>query len=82
MAKLTLEVLSPNGVIFTDIVDSVLVKGVDGELGILAGHVPLFTELSMGVLTYKKGKEENYIAVMGGFLEVNDKDQNLLIDHI
>ncbi len=78
MAKMTLEVLSPNGVIFTDIVDSILVKGVDGELGILAGHVPLFTELSMGVLTYKKGKEENYIAVMGGFLEVNANKVNII----
>ncbi len=74
MAKLTLDIVTPNGVTFSDTVDSVSVEAIDGEIGILPDHIPLFTALKIGILSYKKDNTTDYIAVMGGFLDiVNNK---------
>ena len=74
MANLTLDVVTPYGVTLSDKVDFVSVHGTQGELGILPNHVPFFTSLKIGILTFRKGGTSEFIAVMGGFLEVsNDK---------
>lgn len=78
MSKMTLEVLSPHGVIFSDKVDSVSVVSLTGEFGILANHVPIFTNLAIGTLRYKAGNQEDYIAVMGGFLEFANNKINII----
>ncbi len=41
-----------------------------GELGILPGHIPLLTNLSSGVLSYKNSSEEKKVAVHFGYAEV------------
>lgn len=78
MAKLTLDVVTPNGVAFTDSVDSVTVEGVNGEIGILPGHIPLFTSLKISILSFKKDNITDYIAVMGGFVDVNNNKVSVL----
>jgi F-type H+-transporting ATPase subunit epsilon len=78
MAKITLDVVTPNGVVFNDMVDSVFVEGIDGDLGILPGHIPLFTAIKIGILTYKKENVTDYLAVMGGFIDINDNKVTVL----
>lgn len=75
MAKLTLDVVTPYGVTFSDEVDFVSVKGTEGEIGILPNHVPLFTSVKISVLSYKKGNLTDYVAVMGGFLDVSSNNK-------
>ena len=78
MAKLTLDVVTPNGVTFSDTVDSVSVEGIDGEIGILPDHIPLFTALKISIVTFKKDNTTDYIAVMGGFLDVVNNKVTIL----
>lgn len=78
MAKLSLDVVTPIGVAFSDSVDSVSVDAIDGELGILPNHIPLFTAIKIGVLSYKKDGVTDYIAVMGGFIDVNNNKVSIL----
>src|SRR5918996_386856 len=54
--------------------DEVIAPGVNGEIGLLPGHVPLITALRPGVLTVIKGGRKLYYAVSSGFAEV-DQDQ-------
>ena len=54
--------------------DEVVVPGIKGELGLLAGHVPLITALRPGVLTVISGSKKAFYAVSSGFAEV-DGDQ-------
>jgi len=51
-------------------VDEVVLPGTDGELGILPGHTPLLTTLSIGRLMYRRGSEERQIVLSWGFAEV------------
>ena len=67
---LTLEVVTPEREVVRESVAEMQLPGLSGYLGILPGHTPLLTELGIGVLTYKKGSETGYIAVIGGFAEV------------
>jgi F-type H+-transporting ATPase subunit epsilon len=78
MAKLTLDVVTPNGVVFSDNVDAVFVEAIDGDLGILPDHIPLFTAMKMGILTYHKDNVTDYLALMGGFIEVSNNKVTVL----
>ena len=46
------------------------IPGKDGYLGVLAGHAPLITELSVGEITYRTGTYTERLAVAWGFAEV------------
>jgi F-type H+-transporting ATPase subunit epsilon len=61
-------------------VDSVVLPGTDGELGILPSHVPLVTTLKPGELAYTKGNKTEYFAVGTGFVEVTGERVCILTD--
>jgi hypothetical protein len=66
---LTLEIVTPERPLVKETVDEVTLPGVLGELGILPGHTPLLTVLKVGVLSYRKGDERSYVAIVHGFAE-------------
>lgn len=70
MSTFLLEIVTPERKLYTDHVNMVVVKGEDGELGILANHLPLVTPLQIAPVRIKIGNEEKRIAVHGGFMEV------------
>src|SRR6188472_3911407 len=67
---LLLEIVTPERELFSDQVDAVVCPGVDGELGILPHHAPLLTSLGVGELRIRRGSDEEYFAIAGGFLQV------------
>lgn len=72
--RLTIEIATPTRLAVTDTVDEVVVPGSEGSFGVLPGHAPFLTTLGAGELMYRKGREEAFLAVAGGFAEVrNDK---------
>ena len=75
-----LEVVTPDRLVFSEDVDFFSLRGRGGELGILPGHIPLFTALDAGLLHYKRGGEDHVITVMGGFLNVQPDKATVLAD--
>jgi F-type H+-transporting ATPase subunit epsilon len=72
--RLTLEVATPMRLAVSEQVDEVVAPGVEGYFGVLPGHAPFLTTLGIGELTYRVGREEHHLALVGGFAEVrNDK---------
>ncbi|MBI1964540.1 MAG: F0F1 ATP synthase subunit epsilon [Candidatus Rokubacteria bacterium] len=72
--RLTLEVATPMRLAVSAPVDEVVAPGVEGYFGVLPGHAPFLTTLGIGELTYRVGREEHHLALVGGFAEVrNDK---------
>jgi len=67
---LLLEVVTPEREVIREAVAEVQLPASSGYLGVLPGHTPLLTELGIGALSYKKGAESFYVAVLGGFAEV------------
>ena len=67
---LTLEIVTPERLAYSDEVDSVVLPGVEGELGVLPHHAPLVSMLGVGELRIRKGGSEESFAIVGGFLQV------------
>ena len=81
MAKLTVEIVTGERVVFTETdVDMVVAPGSDGTLGILPRHAPLITTLAAGELRVKKGNTEQSLVVFGGFMEVTGEKVIVLAD--
>ena len=67
---LLLEIVTPERQVFSEEVDSVVCPGIEGELGVLPHHAPLLTTLGVGELRIRRGAEEEFFAIAGGFLQV------------
>ncbi|MBE0426597.1 MAG: F0F1 ATP synthase subunit epsilon [Nitrospirae bacterium] len=78
--KLLLEVVTPYGLVLSEEVDEVVCAGSEGEFGVLPGHVPFFTTLKIGMLTYKKGNATRYVFVNWGYAEVEPDKVRILAD--
>jgi F-type H+-transporting ATPase subunit epsilon len=65
-----LEIVTPERQVLSEEVDSVVCPGVEGELGVLPHHAPLLTTLGVGELRIRRGGEEEFFAIAGGFLQV------------
>jgi F-type H+-transporting ATPase subunit epsilon len=76
-----LQILSPTGEVFSDSVEEVLLPTPNGEISVLAYHIPLFSKLAEGTLTIKKGGKNTLIAILGGFLEVKENIVTILSDY-
>jgi F-type H+-transporting ATPase subunit epsilon len=67
---LQLEIVTPEKLAYQDEVDSVVLPGSEGELGVLPHHAPLISTLGAGELRLRKGSQEESFAIVGGFLQV------------
>lgn len=70
MSTFLLEIVTPERKVYEQEVNMIIVRGVEGELGILPNHIPLVTPLKIAPLEAKKSGGTDTIAVSGGFMEV------------
>ena len=68
MARIKLEIVTAERLVYADDVDVVVAPGIEGQLGILPHHAPLMTTLQPGELRVMKGEEEFSLDISGGFL--------------
>jgi len=68
--SIQLEIVTPERLVVQDTVAEVQIPGKNGYLGILPGHAPLITELSVGEISYRINGYSHYLAVAWGFAEV------------
>ncbi|MES2507768.1 MAG: ATP synthase F1 subunit epsilon [Verrucomicrobiota bacterium] len=77
---LKLEIVTPEARIFSDEVDTVVLPGFEGEMGVLPAHAPLVTTLQVGELRYTKGGKTTELAVGEGLVEVTGSTTRVLTD--
>ncbi len=68
--QLLLEVVTPDRKVLSTDADVVVCPGVEGQFGVLVGHIPFLSALDIGEMYYKIGGKTEYLAVSGGFAEV------------
>src|SRR5215510_9428190 len=78
--KLTLEVVTPEGLLLRDEVDEVVAPGADGYFGVLPGHTPFFSLLGLGEIRYRQGAEIRRLTCFWGFCEVLPDRVNVLAE--
>jgi F-type H+-transporting ATPase subunit epsilon len=75
-----LEVATPERLLVDEQVTMAELPGLNGYLGILAGHAPLMSALGAGVLRYEGGGGAHVYAIAGGFVEVSNNHVRVLAD--
>ncbi|MEM7144477.1 MAG: ATP synthase F1 subunit epsilon [Verrucomicrobiota bacterium] len=78
--SLHLEIVTPEKEVFSDEVDTVVLPGTEGEMGILEAHAPVVTMLLPGELRYSKDGKEEELAVGEGMLEITATRVAVLTD--
>ena len=69
-----LKIITQERVVFDEEVDAVYSRGIDGEFGLLKGHVPIMTALDIGVTRAIIGAEVKMFTTMGGILQFKDDE--------
>lgn len=77
--NLHLKIITPAKIVFEEDVYSVTTPSANGVITILPHHQNLFTLLTEGIIKIKKGGEENYLAIGGGYLETDGEDLMILV---
>lgn len=76
--KINLNIITPRGVKFQEQADTLIMRAIDGDLGVLAGHEPVSAVLGEGILQIFNDGVEKKLAVFNGFVEIDDTDVNIM----
>src|SRR5262245_37615259 len=68
--QIFLEIVTPSGSATRGRVTELTAPSVGGEVGVLAGHLPLLAAVRTGIVSYKREGHETRVAVHHGFLEI------------
>lgn len=79
--NLLLEIITPEKIIYKDEVNEVIVPTVNGEIAILPNHINLLTQVNPGELIIKKGTGQQFLAITGGFLEVQKNKVSIVAEY-
>ncbi len=78
--ELLLEVVTPDRLVLSTEADVVVCPGVEGQFGVLVGHIPFLSALEIGEMYYRKGGQTEYLAVSGGFAEVTGEKVTIVAE--
>lgn len=77
---LILEIVTPEAKVYSDTIDSVVIPTVEGEIGVLPGHLPLLTQVQDGELRVTKGVDTQFLAISGGFAQIDGDKVRVLAE--
>jgi F-type H+-transporting ATPase subunit epsilon len=77
---LTLEIVTPEGTVYSERVDMVTLPGIVGQLGVYPHHVPLMTQMTPGEIIVRKDGHETYLATGEGLIDVTGDRVSVLTD--
>ena len=69
-ATIHMKVVTPRRLLVEADVEAVFLPTLEGEIGVLPGHRPLFVGIGKGKLRHRSGGDEESIAIRGGYAQV------------
>ena len=78
MKQFPLKIVTPDGLEFEGQVESLIVRTITGDLGILAGHINCAIPLGMGRATVVAEGQRRHAACIGGMVSVIDGKVTLM----
>ena len=76
-----LSIVTPEKIFYDNDVQSLVVPGSEGYLGVLSNHAPLITALQPGRIEFRDSTDKvSYLSVTNGFIEVSGNTATILCD--
>ncbi|MGM9631804.1 MAG: ATP synthase F1 subunit epsilon [Eubacteriales bacterium] len=72
MKEFHLEIVTPDGLVYDGMAESLLIRTEDGDAEFLAGHVDYVASLGIGRARIKIDGKDRFASVSGGFVTIND----------
>lgn len=73
-----LEIITPERKFFEGNVEMVIVDSIDGQLGIMKGHIPMVAPIAIGSVRIKENGDWKEAAINEGFMEVRPDGTTIL----
>ncbi len=80
MAGIHLEIVTPDRSFFNDDIDSVIVRGIEGDLAILKGRAPIVTPLRICKVRIFQNGVERIASVSDGYISSVDDNVTIVTD--
>ena len=80
MKPFEVQILTPNGSVYNGTVMGIKLPGTEGNFEVLHNHASLMSGLEVGVISIRDDAKVDYIAVSGGFVEVNSNKVTVLAE--
>lgn len=80
MSTFHLEIVTPDRLFFSEEVETVIVRGIEGDLAILKGRAPITTPLKIGMVRIFQDGEEKVAAVVDGYISVVDNKATVVTE--
>lgn len=80
MSQFILEIVTPDRKFFEDEVEMVIVRGKEGDIGILKNRTPLVTPLDIGRIKIKQNGKVREAAIASGYVEVAKNKTTIITD--
>lgn len=74
------DIVTQERTVFSEQVDAVNLPSPEGRMGILPNHMVMLTALTFGEVVVRRGGEEEYFAIGGGFAEILPHKVTILAD--
>jgi F-type H+-transporting ATPase subunit epsilon len=79
--KIAFDLVSPERLLLSEEAEMVTVPGTEGDMGVMAGHMPLISTLRPGVIDVKGGTNgDERFYVIGGFVEISPSKLTVLAE--
>lgn len=82
MNAFRLEIVTPEAMVFSEEIESLVIPAHEGYLGVLAGHAPLLCTLIPGEIAYTKNGKRIHLTTSGGYMEVTKTKTIILADAV
>ncbi|MDY4925824.1 MAG: ATP synthase F1 subunit epsilon [Prevotella sp.] len=77
---LKLKIVSPERVVYDDIIDSIVVPGTLGQFEILENHAPIISTLEKGQVRFRTPQGEQTLDITTGFVTVKKNQVNVCVE--
>ena len=78
MKEFHLEIVTPDGLAYEGMIESLLVNTREGTVEFLAGHIDYVTALGIGKIRIKENGKDRFASVSGGFVTVSQSEVKLV----
>ena len=75
-----LKIITHDKIVFDEDVNEIYTKGVDGEFGVLKGHIPIVSALAIGTTKVVQDDACKVFTTMGGIFQFKDNEAIILTD--
>jgi F-type H+-transporting ATPase subunit epsilon len=81
VSEIELSIVTPEGAKLRENVTELTAPSVEGEFGVLPGHLPLLAALKTGIVAFRSNGKETRVAVGPGFVQIADDRALILTDN-